>query len=64
MHWTVPGTHAPWHDAFPEATTHACPVQTTEFPQLPLALHVCTPLPAHCVVPGAQMPLQPPETQA
>jgi hypothetical protein len=31
---------------------------------LPLALHVCTPLPEHRVVLGAQTPLQPPATQA
>jgi hypothetical protein len=31
---------------------------------LPLALHVCTPLPEHRVVFGAQTPLQPPDVQA
>jgi hypothetical protein len=39
-------------------------VQTTDVPQLPLALQVCTPLPEHCVLPGAQTPLQPPDTHA
>jgi hypothetical protein len=39
-------------------------VQTTELPQLPLALQVWTPFPEHCVLPGAQTPLQPPDTQA
>ena len=64
MHWKVPGTQVPWHDAVPELTTHACAAQTTDVPQLPIELHVWTPLPEHCVVPGAQTPLQPPETQA
>jgi hypothetical protein len=54
----------PWQDAVPELTTQVLPVQTTELPQLPLALHVCTPLPEHRVVFGAQTPLQPPATQA
>jgi hypothetical protein len=32
--------------------------------QEPVALQVCTPLPAHCDVPGAQVPVQTPETHA
>jgi hypothetical protein len=33
-------------------------VQVAELPQVPLAVHVCTPLPdcEHCVVLGAQTP--------
>ena len=45
MHRTAPGSQLPWHAAVPDVTTQALPVQTTEVPQLPLALHVCTPLP-------------------
>jgi hypothetical protein len=45
-------------------TTQVFPVHTTELPQAPLALQVCTPLPEHRVVLGAQMPVHAPATQA
>jgi hypothetical protein len=64
MHWTAPGAHTPLQDAVPDVTTHACPVHAAEAPQLPLALQVCTPLPEHCVLLGAQTPLHPPDTHA
>jgi hypothetical protein len=45
-------------------TTQVFPVHTTEFPQAPLLLQVCTPFPEHLVVAGAQTPVHPPNTQA
>ena len=63
-HCTAPGAHTPWHAAPVEVAVHALFVQSEAGPQLPLALHVCTPLPEHCVEFGAQTPLQPPLTQA
>jgi len=38
--------------------------QATAEPHWPLPLHVCTPLPEHCVVPGVHTPVQAPETHA
>jgi hypothetical protein len=56
-HCTAIGSHTPhW---FPEQTEAS---QGTADPQLPAGVHVCTPPPAslgaHCVVPGAHMPVQ------
>jgi hypothetical protein len=59
-HCVVPGTHTPVHD--PEM--HAELVHEVGAPHVPVVLHVCTPLPAHWVAPGVQMPWQAPLTHA
>jgi hypothetical protein len=56
----VPGVHAPVHDP----STHAWAVHGVALPHAPLALHVATPLPEHCVESGLQTPTQPPWTHA
>jgi hypothetical protein len=33
-------------------------------PQVPFAVHVCTPLPMHCVAPGEHTPVHAPEAHA
>jgi hypothetical protein len=42
-HCDVPGVQTPWHDP----DRHACALQATAVPQLPLESHVWTPLPEH-----------------
>jgi hypothetical protein len=39
-------------------------VQAAAVFQVPAALHVCTPLPEHCVAPGAHTPVHDPITHA
>jgi hypothetical protein len=46
----------PWH----APPTHVWFVQVTGEPHAPALLQVCTPLPLHCVCPGAQTPRQTP----
>jgi hypothetical protein len=41
LHWSCPGAHEPAHA--PE--THVEFVHVTELPQVPVEVHVCTPLP-------------------
>jgi hypothetical protein len=55
-----PGAHTPVQT--PERQvwcTHA-----TGDPHVPYDVHICTPLPEHCVAPGVHVPEQAPETQA
>jgi hypothetical protein len=42
--------------------TQAAFVHATALPQAPFALHVCTPLPEHCVNPCGHTPVHPPAT--
>jgi hypothetical protein len=44
--------------------THAWFVHAAGIPQLPDELHVCTPLPEHCVEFGEHDPVQTPDTHA
>ena len=60
MHWVAPGVQDPAHAPL----THAWLVQLATLPHVPLALHVCTPLPEHCVFPGTHTPTQPPPVHA
>jgi hypothetical protein len=39
-------------------------VQVDALPHWPLELHVCNPLPEHCVAPGEHTPVQAPITHA
>ena len=43
---------------------HVSFVHAAAVPQLPPALHVCTPLPEHCNAPGEHVPLHAPLTHA
>jgi hypothetical protein len=52
--------HAPEH----APATHAELEQAIAVPHWPFDPHVWTPLPMHCVAPGAQTPVQAPDTQA
>jgi hypothetical protein len=43
--------------------THVWLLHAETLLQVPLAVQVCTPLPEHCVWPGAHTPVQAPLTQ-
>jgi hypothetical protein len=50
LHCVCPGAHWPVHPPL----MHVWFVQAAGVPQAPAALHVCTPFPEHCLVPGVQ----------
>jgi hypothetical protein len=53
------GVQTPWHEALPDAPTHAWFVQVAAAPHVPVAVHVWTAaFPEHRVWPGAHTPLQ------
>jgi hypothetical protein len=52
----APGVHVPVQ----APPTHAEAEHATSLPQVPLAVHVSTLLPLHCVWLGAHWPVQPP----
>jgi hypothetical protein len=60
LHCFVPGVHTPVH----APVTHAWFVQAAGALQVPLELHVWTPLPEHCVEPGTHTPVHAPVTHA
>lgn len=48
----------------PAVQVCVCAVHADALPHVPLALHVCTALPEHCVEPGVHTPVHAPETHA
>jgi hypothetical protein len=54
VHIVVPGVHIPVHPPL----TQAMLLHATGVPHWPEVLHVCTPLPEHCLAPGLQTPPQ------
>jgi hypothetical protein len=56
----VPGAHTPAH----APSTQAWPAHGVALPHAPIELHVCTPLPEHCVELGRHTPTQPPAMHA